>query len=153
MSCWNALAGQISPIPTCMPSGAIWNWNGDDEAAAAFRRMEAILGHDPGKGDDDEIRGYLADAATLGQDAVAELAAHTQDKARERPIHASEFDRERPSNRVRGTHQGRRADRLQRRYPRLGVRARRGALASAMAQDRATFREPERSADQQRQIV
>ena len=60
------------------------------EAAAAFRRMEAILGHDPGKGDDDEIRGYLADAATLGQDAVAELAAHTG-QGKERPIHASKL--------------------------------------------------------------
>ena len=62
----------------------------NDETAATFRRMEAILGHDPGEGDDDEIRGYLADAATLGQDAVAELAAHAG-QGGERPMRGSEL--------------------------------------------------------------
>ena len=62
----------------------------DEEAAAAFRRMEAILGHDPGEGDDNEIRECLADAATLGQDAVAELATHAG-QGGEHPMRASEL--------------------------------------------------------------
>jgi len=52
--------------------------------------MEAILGHDPGEGDDNEIQECLADAATLGQDAVAELATHAG-QGRERPMRASEL--------------------------------------------------------------
>ena len=47
----------------------------NDEAAAAFRRMEAILGHDPGKGDDRAIRKCLSDAARSGQDAIADFPA------------------------------------------------------------------------------
>ena len=40
-------------------------------------RMEAILGYDPGEGEDDEIREYLADAATLGMDIrLARIAGH-----------------------------------------------------------------------------
>lgn len=63
----------------------------DDEGAAAFRRMEAILGHDPGKGDDNEIREYLADATKLGHDTIAELAAHTGQR-KDRPVRASELE-------------------------------------------------------------
>ena len=62
-----------------------------DYEAAAFRRMEAILGHDPGEGDDNEIRECLEDAATLGQDAVAELAAHVGQR-KERPVRTSELE-------------------------------------------------------------
>ena len=63
----------------------------EDKAAAAFRRMEAILGYDPGEGEEDEIREYLADAATLGHDTIAELAAHAGQR-KERPVRASELE-------------------------------------------------------------
>ncbi len=63
----------------------------DDEGAAAFRRMEAILGHDPGKGDDNEIRECLADATKLGHDTITELAAHTGQR-KDRPVRASELE-------------------------------------------------------------
>lgn len=62
-----------------------------DEVAAAFRRVEAILGHDPGEGNDDEIREYLADATKLGHDTIAELAAHTGQR-KDRPVRASELE-------------------------------------------------------------
>ncbi len=47
----------------------------NDEASAAFRRMEAILGHDPGKGDDRAIRQCLSDAARSGHGAIADFPA------------------------------------------------------------------------------
>ena len=40
-----------------------------------FRRLEAMLGHDPDEGNQSGIREQLTDAAGLGEDAVAELAA------------------------------------------------------------------------------
>ena len=63
----------------------------ENETAAAFRRMEAILGHDPGEGDDNEIQECLADATKLGHDTVAELAAHVGQR-KERPVRASELE-------------------------------------------------------------
>lgn len=63
----------------------------EDKAAAAFRRMEAILGHDPGAGNDREIREYLADTAKLGHDTIAELATHAEQR-KEHPVRALELE-------------------------------------------------------------
>ena len=48
----------------------------EDEQRSRFRRFEARLGHDPDEIDENEILTSLADAASLGQDALEELAAH-----------------------------------------------------------------------------
>lgn len=46
-----------------------------DGERAAFRRLEAMLGSDPGEGDAAAIRRRLSDAQSLGEHAVLELAA------------------------------------------------------------------------------
>ena len=46
-----------------------------DVGRNSFRRIEAMLGHDPGEGDAEAIRRLLADAPSLGEQAVFELAA------------------------------------------------------------------------------
>ena len=46
-----------------------------DVERTAFRRLEAMLGSDPGEGDASAIRRRLSDANSLGEHAVLELAA------------------------------------------------------------------------------
>lgn len=46
-----------------------------DPNYAQFRKLEAILGHDPDGADQDAILGRLRDATRLGEQAIAELAA------------------------------------------------------------------------------
>lgn len=46
-----------------------------DVGRASFRRVEAMLGCDPGEGDEEAIRSLLKDAPSLGEQAVFELAA------------------------------------------------------------------------------
>ena len=46
-----------------------------DEARSSFRRVEAMLGSDPGEGDATAIRRRLSEASSLGERAVLELAA------------------------------------------------------------------------------
>ena len=46
-----------------------------DGERSAFRRLEAMLGSDPGQGDASAIRRRLSDAESLGEHAVLELAA------------------------------------------------------------------------------
>ena len=50
------------------------------------RKLEALLGHDPGEADDAEIGRFIEDGVRLGTSGAAEVAA-----ARER-LHASDFD-------------------------------------------------------------
>ena len=59
-----------------------------DEETSPFRRIEAMLGHDPDEGNEAEIRAQLSDADRLGRDAVAELAADAGHD--ERPVRADE---------------------------------------------------------------
>ena len=46
-----------------------------DVGRTSFRRLEAMLGCDPGEGDGEVIRRHLKDAPSLGEQAVLELAA------------------------------------------------------------------------------
>ena len=59
-----------------------------DEKSSPFRRIEAMLGHDPDEGNEAEIRAQLADVERLGRDAVAELAADAGHD--ERPVRADD---------------------------------------------------------------
>ena len=54
-----------------------------------FRRIEAMLGYDPDEGNETEIREQLTDAAGLGENAVAELAADAG-QLNENPVRAAE---------------------------------------------------------------
>ena len=45
-----------------------------DPAIVRFRRLEAQLGYDPDEVDEDALRDHLRDAATLGEEALGEIA-------------------------------------------------------------------------------
>ncbi len=53
----------------------------EDPTVSCFRRLEALLGRDPGEADAKEIERHLADAADLGEDALEEVAAGTEPRA------------------------------------------------------------------------
>ncbi len=46
-----------------------------DPELARYRKLEALLGYDPDEADEDAMRRRLHDAATLGEEAMGELAA------------------------------------------------------------------------------
>ena len=54
-----------------------------------FRRIEAMLGYDPDEGSQSRIQEQLADTASLGEDAVAELAADAGQR-NEAPVRSGE---------------------------------------------------------------
>ena len=62
---------------------ALWNdFNEEraDEQSARFRRLEALMGFDPDEMDEDVVYTHLADAATVGENALEEIAAHASQR-------------------------------------------------------------------------
>ena len=62
---------------------ALWNdlnEERNDAETARFRRLEALLGFEPDEVEDDVIHSHLADAATVGENALDEIAAHASQR-------------------------------------------------------------------------